>query len=143
MAIAKQSKEMNVSKDKLWATIVNYESYPSFVENVHKVKVLSNEAGKSKVEYKIELMGKEIHYTLLHDENKKPNLMNWTFVSSNLLKNNFGSWNIQETGPDKCKVEYSIELEFNFPVPGFMLSGLIKTTLPKLLESFEKQAQKG
>ncbi len=141
MASAKHSKEMKAPREKVWKAISSYEQYPSFVDNVHKVKILSKNGATTRVEYSIELMGKEIQYVLDHDESALPNKMTWKIVESNFLKSNFGAWEISETASG-CNVHYMIDLEFKIPVPGFMLSGLIKTTLPKMLDSFEKQAMK-
>jgi hypothetical protein len=40
-------------------------------------------------------------------------------------------------------VKYSIDIDFNFPVPGFIVSKLVKSGLPSMIRSFEKQAKKG
>lgn len=142
MAKASHKKVMSVSSDKLWKTILNYESYNQFVDGVHKVKVLEKSDGKTKVEYAIELLGKEIFYVLEHDEKQVPNRMSWKCIESNILKSNEGYWEIKSVGSDQTEVNYELSLEFKIMVPSFMLSGLVKSTLPKMLDSFEAQAKK-
>ncbi len=142
MAKANHKKLMSVSSEKLWKAILNYESYAQFVDGVQKVKILEKSQGKTKVEYAIELMGKEIFYILEHDESQIPNRMTWKCIESNILKLNEGSWDVRSLGSDQVEVNYELSLEFKIMVPSFMLSGLVKSTLPKMLDSFENQAKK-
>ena len=142
MAEASKVVEMLLSRERIWKAITDYENYPQFVDNVHRVKILSREGGHTCVEYVIELMGKEIRYVLDHDESRIPDEMTWTFVESALLKGNKGYWKLQPKGEGRTEVSYSIDLEFNFPVPGFIMGGLIRSTLPKMLGNFETRAKK-
>ena len=141
MASASKTVTMNVSKDKFWKAVTDYMSYTSFVDGVHKVDVVSKEGSLSKVRYGISLMNKEIQYLLNHDESAIPAKMTWSCVESNFLKSNSGSWVVKELGPDKIEVTYTVDLEFTIPVPSLMLSPIIRSTLPKMLDSFEKKAK--
>jgi len=49
---------------------------------------------------------------------------------------------IVPTGAQSCKVHYAVEVEFNFPVPGFLLKGVVKSTLPTMMNSFFERAKK-
>ena len=140
MAEASKTMQMAVPAEKLWAAISDYENYANFVDGVNSVKVLSREDGKARVEYKVELMGKDIFYVLDHVENK-PSEMNWTMVESNIMKANRGGWKIKDLGAGKSEATYSLDLEFNISIPSFMLGGLVKSTLPKMMQSFEKRAK--
>ncbi len=142
MAQASQKKIMSISSEKLWKTILDYEKYPQFVENVHKVRIIEKTPGLSKVEYAIELLGKEIFYVLEHDESKIPNKMTWKCVESNILKSNEGFWEVKSIAVEQTEVNYQMALEFKIMIPSFMLNGLVKSALPKVLENFEKQAIK-
>jgi coenzyme Q-binding protein COQ10 len=142
MAEASKSVQMPVSRDKLWKVIKDYERYPEFVDGVHTAKVLSRNGGTTRVQYGIELLSKEITYTLDHfDEGDEK--MHWEFVESNILKANSGEWILKSTGPNTTDVTYTLALDFKIYVPGMILNGLVKSTLPKMLESFEKRASNG
>jgi coenzyme Q-binding protein COQ10 len=140
MAEATKTAIMSIPVDKLWQTIVEYEKYPEFVEGAQTVKVLSREGQKSRVEYKIELLGKDIFYVLDHIE-ESPTSMKWSLVESNILKSNSGGWVLKSKGDGQTEATYSLNLDFKIYVPGIVLSGLVKSSLPKLLESFEKRAK--
>ena len=43
----------------------------------------------------------------------------------------------------RTEVKYAIEIEFNIPVPGFVLNQLVKGSIPSMIRSFEKQAKAG
>ncbi len=136
MAKASKTVEVNVPIQKFWDVIVDYEKYSEFVDGVSSVKVHS----KSKIEYRIELLGKDIHYTLEHHESA-PNHMHWKMIDSNIFKSNDGSWELKDLGNGKTEVTYSLELEFKIYVPGMVLNGLVKSTLPKMISQFEERTK--
>lgn len=142
MAEATKTMSMSVSRETLWKTILDYERYPEFVDGAKNVKIVSRGKGASRVEYGIEMMGKQIVYVLDHHEEKENEVMSWTLVESNFLKSNAGSWRLKDLGGGKTEATYSLELEFKIPVPGFVLSGLVKSSLPRMLSQFENQAKK-
>ncbi|MBI3543136.1 MAG: SRPBCC family protein [Deltaproteobacteria bacterium] len=140
MAEASKTVEMTVPRDKLWETIIDYAKYPEFVDGAQKVKILSREAGKARVEYGIQLLSKDITYTLDHFE-QGPGGMRWELVDSNILKANSGSWTLKDVGGGRTEVTYSLALDFKIYVPGMILNGLVKSSLPKMLDSFEKRTK--
>jgi ribosome-associated toxin RatA of RatAB toxin-antitoxin module len=140
MAEASKTIEMSVPREKLWSVIIDYAQYPKFVDGAQKVKILSREKDKVRVEYGIQLLGKDITYTLDHFENG-PDGMKWELVESNILKANYGSWKLRELGSGKTEVTYSLALDFKIYVPGMILNGLVKSSLPKMLDSFEKRTR--
>lgn len=142
MAEASKTVEMPVARDLLWKVIVDYERYPEFVDSVQKVKVLSREGGKTRVEYGIELLGKQITYVLDHVETA-PEQMRWGLVESNVLKSNAGGWKLTDLGGARTEVTYHLALDFKIYVPGMILNGLVKSTLPRMLDGFEKRTMKG
>jgi ribosome-associated toxin RatA of RatAB toxin-antitoxin module len=141
MAQAEIHEVVAVSKDKLWDTIIRYEDYPQFVDGCTGVKVERNSAGQARATYQVSMM-KNLYYTLDHKEDKDRGVVEWTLMDSDLLKKNTGRWELKDAGPGKTDVKYSLEIEFKVPVPGFVLNGLVKKSLPGMLKSFEKQAKK-
>lgn len=140
MAEATKTVEMAVNRDKLCKIIGDYEKYPEFVDGANRARVLKRDGKVVRIEYAIELLGKAITYTLDHHENW-PDGMKWEIVESNILKGNSGYWKLKSLGPDRTEVTYSLALDFKIYVPGMILSGLVKSTLPKMLESFEKRTK--
>lgn len=141
MAEASKTMQMPVARDKLWDVIVDYAKYPEFVEGAQKVRILSRKSGKTRVEYGISLLGKDITYTLDHFE-QGPDGMRWELVESNILKANSGEWVLKDLGQGRTEVTYRLALDFKIYVPGMVLSGLVKSSLPKMLENFERRTLK-
>lgn len=139
MAEASRTVEMNVPRDKLWSVITDYEKYSEFVDGVHSIKVLSQDKSKARVQYAIQLLGKEITYVLDH-VSESPTKMHWTLVESNIMKSNEGAWELKDLGGGKTEVTYRLALDFKIYVPGMILNGLVKSSLPKMMESFEARA---
>lgn len=140
MAQASLTKTMPVAAAALWQVIEDYAQYPKFVDGVSTAKIISSEPTKVRVEYAIELMGKKIHYTLDHFKNSNGQELSWSLVDSNLLKANSGHWQLKSLSADQTEVTYHLELEFNFYVPGMILNQLVKSSLPRMMDSFQKQA---
>jgi ribosome-associated toxin RatA of RatAB toxin-antitoxin module len=141
MAQAEFHEVLNVSKDKLWDAIVRYEDYPKFVEGCRGVKVERKGTGQARASYDVSMM-KDVKYTLDHREDKDKGVIEWSLVDSDFFKKNDGRWELKDAGAGKTDVRYTLEVEFKVPVPGFILNGLVKKSLPGMVKSFEKQAKK-
>lgn len=141
MAKAEVTDTLSVDREKLFQTITRYEDYPKFVSGVHRVEVTRKGPGHARVTYFVSMMGKEISYTLDHREDPIQGKVEWSLVESGFMKANNGLWELRAAGDGKTGVRYQLELELSFPVPGFILSGLVKKDLPSMVKSFEKQAR--
>lgn len=140
MAQAEVHEVLSVAKDKMWDAIVRYEEYPKFVDGCTSIQVERKGPGHARVTYHVSLM-KDVTYTLDHKEDKDKGIVEWTLVESDFFKKNVGRWELKDAGAGKTDVLYSLEVEFKIPVPGFILSGLIKKSLPAMVKSMEKQAK--
>jgi ribosome-associated toxin RatA of RatAB toxin-antitoxin module len=141
MASAEFHETLSVDKDKLFQAITRYEDYPQFVEGCTGVKVERKGSGQARVTYDVSMM-KDITYTLDHREDEASGVVEWSLVESDAFKKNNGRWQLKSAGPGKTDVHYALEVEFKFPVPGFILSRLVKGSLPSMVESFRKRASK-
>lgn len=140
MAHTEHKQVVAVDREKFFKAITGYENYPKFVDGCKGVQVERKGPGAARATYKMNIM-RDLTYTLDHRESPEQGRMEWSLVSSDLLKKNIGSWELKDAGPGKTEVRYAIEIEFNIPVPGFVLSGLIKSTIPSMIRGFEKQAK--
>ena len=139
MAKAEFHEVIAADKDKLFQAITKYEDYPQFVDGVESVAVERKGAGQARVSYRVNMM-KEVIYTLDHHEDVAAGIVQWTMVESDSFKMNNGRWELKPAGPGKTDVRYELEIEFNFPVPGFILSKLVKGSLPSMVKNFAKRA---
>jgi len=142
MAQAEVHEVLSVDKEKLLSVITHYEDYPKFVEGCTAVKVERQTPDCVRVAYRVNVMSQDVTYTLDHKENRETGRVEWTLVESNFFKKNNGKWDVKSAGSGKSDVTYSLDVEFKVPVPGFILSRLVKGSLPNMVKSFEKQANR-
>lgn len=143
MAQAQFQAVLNVDFERLYQVITQYEKYPEFVDGCNKVKILKSGKNENVVEYHIHLL-KELSYTLTHRENPDSGRVEWELLKSDFLTLNKGFWQLKkgtENETDKTHVEYQIEIDFKFPVPGFILNRLIKGSLPSMVKNYEERAK--
>jgi ribosome-associated toxin RatA of RatAB toxin-antitoxin module len=141
MAKAEIQKTVDVDSAKLFSVITRYEEYPKFVDGCTGVKVERKGPGHARVTYTVSMM-RDVQYTLDHIEDQATGRVEWKLVSSDSLKANTGRWILKANGAGKTEVSYEIDIDFNFPVPGFVLSKLVKGSLPSMVEGFVKRAKK-
>ncbi len=140
MAQAEQEKEYDVDAAKYFQAISQFEKYPEFVEGMKKVVVQRN--GQEIIgHYELSMMSKDMSYDLKIKEDPAAGTVNWQLIKSDCFKTNTGAWKITSLGAGKCKVHYSLDVEFSFSVPGFILKGLIKSSLPTMMKSFYDRAK--
>ena len=141
MGQAENEKNYDVSAEKYFKAVADYEKYPEFVEGMKKVRTERAADGSVIAHYDLSMMSKDMSYVLKIRENPAAGEVDWSLVRSDFFKVNNGSWRIQSTGPSSCRVKYALEVEFSFPVPGFILKGIVKSTLPTMMDSFYKRAK--
>lgn len=145
MAQAQVTEILKASYDSLFKALSDYEKYPEFVEGCKTAVILEkNQVGEdvsAVVDYHVSMM-KDIQYTLQQKSNLSAGKVEWSLKSSPDLKKNTGSYALKKVSPDTTEVTLTMDIEFNFSIPSFILSKLVKTSLPGMLRNFEKRAQK-
>ena len=141
MAQAEQEKTYDVDAARYFQAVSEYENYPQFVDGMKRVTASRAEGGSVSAHYEFSMMSKEMTYDLAIRENPEKGEVSWTLQSSEFFKVNNGAWKIESLGPNRCKVKYSLEVEFNFSVPSFILKGVVKGTLPSMMNSFYERAK--
>ena len=136
---ATRSIVIDVPMDKLFAVIADYQSYPKFLPEVKSIRTSKRQGSEVDVQYEIEVL-KKIRYTLRLRE-EPPNLISWTFVEGELMRDNRGRWLLEPAGEGKTKATYSIEMKLGPLVPKSIVNALVDSSLPKMLEAFKKRAE--
>ncbi len=140
MAKAERTEIFDISLAKFFQAVSDFSSYPEFVTGVKNVSVEG-----ARVNLDMDLM-KRIEYSILVnqqlDATRGEASLNWKLDKSQQMKTNNGSWKLKSLSPSKTEVTYSLELEFSFPVPGFILKGLVANSLPKAMKEFADRALK-
>ncbi len=142
MAQTEYREVLAVDPEKLFAVIIQYDDYPQFVEGCTYAHSEPQANGVVRVKYRVQLMSQDVTYTLDHQANPEAGQIGWTLVESNFFKKNTGCWALKSLGQGKSEVIYSLDIEFKVPVPGFILKRLIQGSLPGMVKSFEKQANR-
>ena len=141
MAKAELTEVVDVPMKDLFDTITRYEDYPQFVAGCKKVEVERKAPGQARVKYHVSMM-KDLWYLLDHHEDREKGILTWKLIESDTLTANSGTWTLKELPGGKTSVTYAIDIEFNIPVPGFILSKLVKGSLPSMVKGFATQAKK-
>ncbi len=143
MGQAKRTAQYDVDVHKLYKVIIDYPSYPSFVDGVSSIQVLSQSDTDAKVEYSLNVIKtfKYIINTQMKKESDKSYRIQWSLDSGDLFKKNNGSWFIQEISPGKTEVTYELEVDLKMFAPSSILTALTNKNLPAMMDSFAKKAQ--
>ena len=141
MAQAEHEKSFEVSAEKYFKAVADYEKYPEFVEGMKSVKAVRSPDGSLTARYDLSMMSKDMSYELKITEDASAGKVDWTLVKSDFFKVNNGSWKIISTGPNSCKVRYALEVEFSFSVPSLILKGIVKGSLATMMNSFFERAR--
>ena len=136
MAKVSLTKDLNVDQNQLFQAIVDYEKYPEFISEIKSAKVISE--NPKRVQFTLELM-KTFDYVLEFKETT-PTDVSWKLVESNLFKKNSGGWKIKKKG-DKISATYSLDVEFGFLAPSFIVNKMVKKDLPKMIQQFEDRVK--
>jgi len=145
MAAAERTEIVDIPLKKIFETICDYGSYPKFVTGVNGVKILEKTEKAAQVHFDVEMM-KKVDYTLSMkeeiDAEGRSARVSWNLLKSSFFKISNGLWELKSLGQDKTQVLYKLEIDFDFPVPGFVLKKLVASALPKAIKEFTDEASK-
>lgn len=139
MPAANRKEVFDVPIEKVYDVIVDYESYPEFVDGVSAVKVLEQDEKGALVEYSLNMIKKFTYRLRLHHE--RPHTVTWEFDSGDIFKVNRGHWKLKDLGDGKTEVDYEVELEVKVFAPNAIINKLATKSLPAMLESYHKRAK--
>lgn len=140
MAEAKRTEVFNVDINKFYETIVDYKSYPEFVDGVDKIEVLSQDEKGAKVKYCLNLI-KEFTY-IISLKHEKPYKVTWTLESGDLFKKNDGGWELKDLGGGKTEATYTLGVDFKMFAPSMIVNKLVANNLPTMMKAFADRAAK-
>ena len=140
MAKAERTEVFDVPVEKFYQAVVDYKSYPQFVDGMKSVEVVSQNGEDATVKFNLSLI-KEVTYTLKLS-GKKNESVAWSLVSGDLMKVNNGGWKLKDLGGGKTEVTYHLEVELKgfFPGLGMVEKTMVSTNLPMNMKAFAKRA---
>jgi coenzyme Q-binding protein COQ10 len=138
MASATRSIVINAPREKVFEVVSGYEKYPEFLPKAKKV-IVTRKGDSADVKYEVDVI-KTITYTLRMKE-ERPNKVSWTFVNGEFMKDNRGSWVLEDAGEGKTRATYTVDISLGALVPRSIEKALAETELPSMLEAFKKRAE--
>ncbi|MFT3842642.1 MAG: SRPBCC family protein [Myxococcaceae bacterium] len=139
MAGATRSIVIAAPMDKVFSIITDYERYSEFLPEVKRIRTANRRGNEVDVQYEASIV-KTIKYTLRLKE-EGPTKVSWSFIEGEFMKDNKGGWLLEDAGNGQTKATYSIEVALGALVPKTVVTALIDTQLPKMLEAFKKRAE--
>ncbi|NRA67871.1 MAG: SRPBCC family protein [Pseudobacteriovorax sp.] len=139
MAGANREETFNVSAEKFYAALIDYENYPKILPEVDGIRVLEKSESSAKIEYSINLV-KKLTY-ILNMKHSKPTRIEWELDSGSLFKVNSGSWDISVVDDDHCHVKYNLEIAVKMFAPKAITNKLVAVNLPRMMKTFYEHAK--
>src|SRR2546423_9693632 len=139
MAGATRSIVISAPMEKVFSIITDYERYPEFLTEVKRIRTANRRGNEVDVLYEAEIV-KTIKYTLRLKE-EKPNKVSWSLIEGEFMKDNQGGWLLEDAGNGQTKATYNIDVALGALVPKTLVTALVDTQLPKMLEAFKKRVE--
>ena len=135
--------EIDAPPEALYDAAADVASYPNWASGVREVEILeSDENGRvDRARFVLEGFIKEIEYVLKYTHDR-PHVLSWVAEDSDDLKMLEGSY--QFTSKDEAtEVVYSLTVEPNFEVPGFLRRQAEKQIVSTALRGLRKRVVEG
>lgn len=139
MAQADIERTFQAPIEKVYACIVDYASYPEFVDGVSSIKILEQNESGARVEYSLNMI-KTFNY-VLKLTHEKPNKVSWQLEGGDIFKRNNGSWNLSDRGDGTTAVKYELDVDFKGFAPKAIINKLVANNLPSMMDQYEKRAK--
>lgn len=141
MKSAVRSIDIDVPIDRVYALLVDFASYPDFVPNQTRARVLDAADGRWRVDFQLSV-ARKLDY-VLDLEGEAPTRLTWTLVEGDMMKQNDGGWTLEPIDDGaRTRATYRLEVELEGFVPRSVTRILIERTLPATLEAFKKEAER-
>jgi len=135
--------EIDAPPEALYDVAADVASYPEWATGVKEVEVLElDESGRvNRARFVLEGFVKEIEYILEYTHDR-PNVLSWVAEASDDLKMLEGSYQFT-TLDDATEVVYSLAVEPNFTVPGFLRQQAERQIVNTALRGLRKRVTEG
>jgi ribosome-associated toxin RatA of RatAB toxin-antitoxin module len=135
--------EIDASPEELYDVAADVAAYPEWASGVKEVEVidLDSEGRVNRARFVLEGFVKEIEYVLEYTHDR-PNLLSWVAEESDDLKMLEGSYQFGPADDGSTEVVYSLSVEPNFIVPGFIKRQAEKQIVTTALRGLRKRVAK-
>ena len=135
--------EIDAAPEAVYDVAADVASYPEWATGVKEVEVLEiDEIGRvNRARFVLEGFVREIEYVLEYDHDR-PNVLSWVAEASDDLKMLAGSYQFTSLD-DATEVVYSLTVEPNFTVPGFLRRQAERQIVTTALRGLRKRVTEG
>ncbi len=132
--------EIDANPEELYDVAADVEAYPEWASGVKEVEVLDvdDEGRVDRARFVLEGFVKEIEYVLKYTHDR-PNLLSWVAEESEDLKMLEGSYQFEPGEDGATEVVYSLTVEPNFILPGFIKRQAEKQIVTTALRGLRKR----
>lgn len=132
--------EIDASPEALYDTAADVASYPEWASGVKEVEVLDtdSEGRVERARFVLEGFVKEIEYVLRYTHDR-PNMLSWVAEDSEDLRMLEGSYQFVPKDDGSTEVVYSLRVELNFNLPGFIRRQAEKQIVSTALRGLRKR----
>ncbi len=127
--------------DAVMDVIIDLEQYPQWAEGIESVEVLSrdDEGRPLRARYSIDAKVFQLSYVLEY-QHVAPDHLTWHLVEGEQLSQLDGSYVLSEDG-GRTKVDYTLEVDLDLPLPGFMKKRGAKVIMETGLRGLKKRVE--
>ncbi len=135
--------EIDATPEDLYDVAADVAAYPEWASGVKEVEVLDldGEGRVDRARFVLEGFVKEIEYVLKYTHDR-PNVLGWVAEESDDLKMLEGSYQFGEAEDGATEVVYSLSVEPNFIIPGFIKRQAEKQIVTTALRGLRKRVAK-
>lgn len=132
--------EIDASPEELYDVAADVASYPEWASGVKEVEVLDvdGEGRVDRARFVLEGFVKEIEYVLKYTHDR-PSVLSWVAEESADLEMLEGSYQFEPAGDGATEVVYSLSVEPNFVLPGFIKRQAEKQIVTTALRGLRKR----
>mmetsp|Transcript_737 Transcript_737/g.1123 ORF Transcript_737/g.1123 Transcript_737/m.1123 type:complete len:183 (-) Transcript_737:258-806(-) len=133
--------EVDAPRERVWAAVLNLEAYPAWARAISKVEVLRTVEGTSTpraATFTAGAVGLSVSYTLEYTIGD--DTVAWVSTGGD-VKSIIGQYRVTSLGDARTRLDYSLEVDPGFGVPGFVRRAVtkivVRTALPELKRHLE------
>ncbi len=141
---ASESINVNATPEALFAVVVDFPAYPSWVADLKQVSVQTHDenGAAQDVEFRAAAFGRSSTYTLRYDYTAAPNAVSWSQVTGDLTTKLDGRYRFDADGTG-TKVTYELDVDLMVPLPGFVKNRAASRIMTQALRELKARAERG
>ena len=137
--------DVSATPDQIWAVILDFGSYPKWIDQLSSCKVLSKSGQHIFVEFQLKVLGMGVQYWIDHTYNKEKGTLTWQldYSKQSDLDDSTGYWLVYPAPdhPGFTRVEYTVDIRVSGWVPSAIEDMLAKKGLEQATGWVKKQAE--